>query len=83
LSDNEQDWIEKYRAALDSEQGQRSSASIVIAIIRRAWHALGLRISSKATSSSAQPPETEGPPTKKVSHRELSPVQGDRDTKAS
>lgn len=83
MSDNEQDWIAKYRAALDSEQGRRSAASTVIAAIRRFWRSLGLGLLSRATDSSPQPIETEIPAVKKIAQREVSPAQEERDTKAS
>jgi len=82
LNDNEQDWIEKYRAALNSEQGRRSAASTVIAAIRRWWQSLATGISSRA-SDSAQPLGTANASAKKVAHREVSPAQEERDAKAS
>ena len=83
MSDQEQDWITKYRAALESEQGRRSVASAVIAAIRRAWQSLGLGASSKATDSTAQPLKTGSPSARKVAQREVPPPPEDRDTKAS
>jgi hypothetical protein len=84
LSDQEQDWIAKYRAALDSEQGRRSSAGALIAAIRRALQALGLRSSTdtpvpaREIGSSCRDHST----AKKLSQRDVS-MHVDRDTKAS
>ena len=83
LSDSEHDWIAKYRAALDSEQGRLSSASRFITAIRRVWQSLVPWISSQAADSSVPPSETGRPLAKKVSQREVSPAQEERDTKAS
>jgi hypothetical protein len=83
LSNEEQDWIAKYRAALDSEQGRRSLAGALIAAIRRVWQSLGLGTSSQTPDSPAHVMETERPFPKKVAHREISSAPEDRDSKAS
>jgi len=78
LSDQEQDWIAKYRAALDSERGQKSFAAIIMAVFRR----IGRSIGAGAASGAVEQHETANPVRKPASH-DVSPAQEERDTKAS
>jgi len=71
LSDEELDWIAKYRAALDSGTGKGSTGGKINAAIRRVWRLLGFGISSRAVGSSALPL----PSSRKLSKSEGSPVE--------
>jgi hypothetical protein len=78
LSDEEQDWIAKYRAALDSGAGQGSSTGAVKAAIRSVWRLLGFGIPLKTADSSAEPL----PSARKLSQSKVPPAKKS-DTKAS
>jgi len=82
LSDEELDWIAKYRAALDSRSGEGSSSGKIKAAIRRLWRSLSLGISPKTADSSVQPQKAGSVPAKKLSKSEGS-AMAKSDTKAS
>jgi len=78
LSDQEQDWITKYRAALAAEQGKKSSSDTLLAALRRIWDALQAWMAPISPVRPFKPVSM----TRKTAHREVAPTE-EKQSKAS